>query len=80
MSVQLVIRDGNPYWYLSPDIWVVPGNDPSGPPGSPIAGQTAYLGARVANTGSTGANGVRVDFYGANPALQVAMSHCRYGI
>lgn len=75
MSVQLVIRDGNPYWYLSPDIWVVPGSDPSGLPGSPIAGQTAYLWAHVTNTGSTDANGVRIDFYWANPALQVTRSN-----
>jgi hypothetical protein len=75
VAVQLLIRDGNPYWYLSPDIWVVPGTDPSGSPGSPIAGQTAYLWARVANTGSTDANGVRVDFYWANPALQVTRSN-----
>ena len=75
MSVQLVIRDGNPYWYLSPDIWVVPGNDPSDSPGNPIAGQTGYLWARVANTGNIDANGVRVDFYWANPALQVTRSN-----
>lgn len=75
MSVQLLVRDGNPYWYLSPDIWVVPGNDPSGSPGSPIAGQTAYLWAHVANSGSTDANSVRVDFYWANPALQVTRSN-----
>lgn len=75
MSVQLVIRDGNPYWYLSSDIWVVPGNDPSGSPGSPIAGQTAYLWVHVVNTGSTDANSVRVDFYWANPALQVTRSN-----
>lgn len=28
MPVQLVLRDGSPYWYLSPDIWVVPGATP----------------------------------------------------
>lgn len=75
MSVQLVIQDGSPYWYLSPDIWVVPGSNPSGSPGNPIAGQIAYLWAHVANTGSTDANGVRVDFYWANPALQVTRSN-----
>jgi hypothetical protein len=75
MSAQLVIRDGNPYWYLSPDIWVVPGSDPNGPPGSPIAGLPAYLWAHVANTGDTDAFGVRVDFYWANPALQVLRSN-----
>lgn len=75
MSVQLIIQDGNPYWYLSPDIWVVPGNDPSSSPGSPVIGQNAYLWARVANAGNTDANGVRVDFYWANPALQVTRSN-----
>lgn len=75
MAVQLLIRDGSPYWYLSPDIWVVPGDDPTGIPGSPIAGQPAYLWAHVANTGSTDASGVRIDFYWANPALQVTRSN-----
>lgn len=75
MSVQLLIRDGNPHWYLSPDIWVVPGNDPSGTPGNPISGQAAYLWAHLTNNGSTNANGVRVDFYWANPALQVTRSN-----
>lgn len=78
MSVQLLIQDGSPYWYLSPDIWVVPGNDPSGSPGSPVAGQPAYLWARVHNTGSTDASGVRVDFYWANPALQVTRSNATF--
>ncbi len=74
MSVQLLIRDGSPDWYLSPDIWVVPGNDPNGPPGSPIAGQTAYLWAHVVNTGNSDASGVRLDFFWVNPALQVLRS------
>ena len=75
MAVDLLIRDGNPHWYLSPDIWVVPGNDPTGPTGSPVAGQPAFLWARIANNGSTPANGVRIDFYWANPALQVTRSN-----
>jgi hypothetical protein len=74
MSVQLLIRDGSPEWYLSPDIWVVPGSNPNGPLGSPIAGQPAYLWAHVANTGDADASGVRVDFFWANPALQVLRS------
>ena len=78
MSVQLLIRDGNPYWYLSPDIWVVPGSDPSGPPGNPIAGQTAYLWAHVSNTGDIAANSVRMDFYWANPTLQVTRSNATF--
>ena len=75
MAVQLVIRDGNPYWYLSPDIWVVPGADPNASPGAPIAGSPAYLWAHVANSGNTDAIGVRVEFYWANPALQVTHSN-----
>src|ERR1700686_1264207 len=75
MAVQLVIRDGNPYWYLLPDIWVVPGADPAGPPGSPIAGQPACLWAHVSNTGDVDATGARVDFYWENPALQVLRSN-----
>jgi hypothetical protein len=75
MSVEIGIRDGNPHWYLSPDIWVVPGSDPTASPGSPVAGQPAYLWARVTNTGHSDASGVRVDFYWANPALQVTRSN-----
>lgn len=74
MSVYLLIRDGSPpQWWLSPDIWVVPGNDPNGPPGSPIAGKPAYLWAHVANTGDVAVNGARIDFYWANPAMQIAV-------
>jgi hypothetical protein len=73
--MSVVIHDGNPYWYLSPDIWVVPGSDPTGPPGSPVAGMPAYLWAHVSNTGGSDANGVRIDFYWANPALQVTRSN-----
>lgn len=74
MPAQLVVRDGNPEWYLSPDIWVVPGPDPNAAPGTPVAGQPAYLWARVANTGNREAKGVRLDYYWANPALQVLRS------
>ena len=74
MSVQLLIRDGSPDWYLSPDIWVVPGTDPTGPAGPPVAGQPAYLWAHVANTGTEDVTGVQVQFYWANPALQVLRS------
>jgi hypothetical protein len=74
MPVELLIQDGSPEWYLSTDIWVVPGNDPYGNPTSPVAGQPAYLWAQVHNTGSIDVFGVRVDFYWANPALQVLRS------
>lgn len=67
MSVQLEIRDGVPQWWLSPDIWVVPGNDPDGAPGRPVAGERAYLWARVTNHGTSNAENATVRFYWANP-------------
>jgi hypothetical protein len=73
MAAHLLIRDGSPQWWLSPDVWVVPGNDPNGPPGNPIAGNPAYLWAHVANTGDVAASGTRVDFYWANPAMQIVV-------
>lgn len=74
MPAHLLIRDSSPpYWWPSPDIWVVPGNDPNGPPGSPIAGKPAYLWAHVANTGDIEASGARIDFYWANPAMQIVV-------
>jgi len=72
MSAQLSIRDGSPDWWTSESIWVVP-NDPLGAPGSPIAGKPAYLKALVENTGDSPANGARVDFYWANPAMQIVI-------
>jgi hypothetical protein len=75
VGVELLIGDGAPYWYLSTEIWAVPGDDPSGPPGSPVAGQPSYLWARVENTGDLDVNGVRVDFYWANPATQVTRTN-----
>jgi hypothetical protein len=77
MPVELVIRDGDPWW-LSPDIWVVPGDDPAGAIGSPVAGEPAYLWAHVSNNGNLDAANVRVDFYWANPALQVTRSNATF--
>lgn len=72
MPAHIIIEDGPPpYWWASTDIWVVPGSDPNGAPGSPVAGQPAYLWAHVANTGNVQANGTRVDFYWADPAGQI---------
>jgi hypothetical protein len=74
MSAHLLIHDSSPpHWWVSPDIWVVPGTDPNGPPGSPIAGQPAYLWARVSNIGNVAANGTRVDFYWADPSGQMVV-------
>jgi hypothetical protein len=78
MTVQLLIRDGNPWWYLSPDIWVVPGNDPNGMPGGPVAGMPAYLWARVQNNGDMDAANVRLDYYWADPTTQVARSTAHF--
>jgi hypothetical protein len=69
MAVALEIRDGPQYWWLSPDIWVVPGSDPAGSPGQPIAGEPAFLWARVHNTGDTAVSNATVRFYAANPAV-----------
>jgi hypothetical protein len=74
MSAHLIIEDGAaPYWWASTDIWVVPGNDPAGTPGSPVAGQPSYLWARVSNAGDSAVRGARVDFYWANPSAQIAI-------
>jgi hypothetical protein len=78
MSVELEIRDGVPHWWNSPDIWVVPGADPDGPPGQPVAGIPAYMWAKVRNNGSTPANGARIKFYWSNPATGVLRSNSTY--
>ena len=74
MSTQLEIFDGDPWW-LSPDIWVVPGDDPNGIGGSPIAGQTNYVWTRVHNTGTGSITGGRVEFFWSNPATGVLRSN-----
>jgi hypothetical protein len=68
MSVQLEIRDGNPWW-LSPDVWTVPGTDPQGPAGPPIVGTPAYMWASVRNNGSSPVDNATVRFYWANPSV-----------
>lgn len=68
MSVELEIHDGSPWW-LSPDIWTVPGNDPEGTPGLPIVGQPCYVWARVTNNGTDAVQNATVRFYWANPSV-----------
>jgi hypothetical protein len=68
MAVELEIRDGSPWW-MSPDVWTVPGNDPQGPEGLPIVGQPCYLWARVKNKGTSSVNNAVVRFYWANPSV-----------
>ncbi|MYN09017.1 hypothetical protein [Pseudoduganella aquatica] len=75
MPAHTIIRDGSPYWWASTDIWVVPGTDPNGAPGTPVAGQPAYLWAHAANLGNTQANGTRIDFYWADPSAQVIVGN-----
>lgn len=66
MAVTLEIQDGSP-WYLSTDVWTVPGDDPLGPPGMPLVGSPCYLWARVHNNGSNAVTNATVRFYWANP-------------
>ncbi|SDL90736.1 hypothetical protein [Paracoccus chinensis] len=65
------IRDGSPWWYLSPDIWVVPGSDPQGAPGVPVAGKPAFVWARLTNHAGFGIQNVQVDFFWAVPTPQI---------
>lgn len=66
MPAVLEISDGTP-WYLSPDVWTVPGGDPNGSPGLPREGEPCYLWARVHNTGDA-ADNVTLQFYWADPS------------
>lgn len=68
MSVSLEILDGSP-WYLSADIWTVPGDDPEGVPDQPIVGTPCYLWARVHNNGTALVQNAQVRFYWANPSV-----------
>lgn len=76
MSEGLEIFDGTPHWWNSPDIWVVPGIDPTGAAGSPVAGQPAYVWARVHNTTShRNFTEAQVNFFWSNPATGVLRSN-----
>jgi hypothetical protein len=74
LTVELVIRDGSPDWWESPDIWVVPGTNPDAIAGTPVVGQPAYLWATVRNEGNVDVSQVQVDFWIANPSLQIRKS------
>jgi hypothetical protein len=69
MSVQLEIQDGSTYWWLSPDVWTVPGIDPEGTTGLPVVGEPCYLWARVHNIGTDEVTNATVRFYWANPSV-----------
>lgn len=68
MGVALEIPHGAPWWE-SMAIWTVRGNDPSGPPGQPVAGQPAYVWAHVLNTGSSPVQDAVVQFYRTSPGV-----------
>ncbi len=72
MAIQLNIHDGNPYWYLSPNIWVVPSDDPNDPPGVPFVNVSAYVWANVHNNGTTPVSNATVRFYWANPSTVIS--------
>jgi hypothetical protein len=75
MAVELWIDDGDPWYYLSSDIWVVPGNDPSGAIGVPIVNDPAYVWARVHNRGTTTVTNATVRYYWANPSMLITPSN-----
>lgn len=70
MSVILSIEDGTP-WYLSPNIWVVPGNDPNGAPGFPTFNSQSYVWSRVYNSGTTTVYHAIVNFYWTEPSTLI---------
>jgi len=72
MSVELEIHDGSPNWWLSADIWTVPGDDPSGPAGLPVAGMNCFVYARVTNNGSDAVQNATVRFYWGNPSAGIS--------
>ena len=74
MPTILEIEDGNPWW-LSHDIWVVPGNDPNGMPGQPVSGEPAFLWARIHNKGEQAVAGACIKYYWSNPATGVLRSN-----
>ncbi len=49
MSGPLIINQGSPNWWLSPDIWVTLPSDPSTPVVNPIAGTAYDVWVRVTN-------------------------------
>lgn len=70
MAIELWIDDGDP-WYLSPDIWVVPSDDPNDPPAPPFEGVSAYLWARVHNRGTSAVSNAQVRYYWADPSTAI---------
>jgi len=74
VSGALLIRDGQPWW-MSPDIWVVPGPDPYGTPAIPAVGESSFVWGRVENRSETDLENIQVNFYWSNPATGVLRSN-----
>lgn len=74
MAIEIWIDDGDPV-YLSLDIWVVPGNDPEGEIGTPVANLNAFVWARVHNRGTSHVSNARVNFYWGDPSTGVTRSN-----
>jgi hypothetical protein len=68
MGVALEIPHGTPWWQ-STAIWTVPGDDPSGRPGLPVAGQPCHVWAHVRSTENAPAQNATVQFYWAPPGV-----------
>lgn len=75
MAADLSIRDGDPKWWNSPDIWIVPGGAPDGPPGPPVAGRPCFVWGHVRNDGDMSVSGGEVRFHWSNPATGVLRSN-----
>jgi hypothetical protein len=74
MAIEIWIDDGDPV-YMSPDIWVVPGNDPEGEIGVPVVNSNSFVWARVHNRGTSHVSNARVDFYWGDPSTGVTRSN-----
>jgi len=67
--MSITILDGSPWWYLSPDIWVVPGTEPDGPSGVPTVGEPAFIWCRIHNDGRVPVQNVVVDWADASTVI-----------
>ena len=74
MCALMTIRDGDPWW-ISPDIWTVPGSDPNAKPASPSVGQPTFVWVRIRNNGTSALKDVQLRFYWSNPATGVLRSN-----
>src|SRR5688572_23121497 len=76
----LVIADGVEHHWESDSIWVVPDADPTKPPawegtnGPAVAGQQAYVWARVENQGTGDATNAKISYYWGDPSAQLYYS------